>query len=256
MKTYHRILATIAILSTIITLPTIAQTQPPPTTKITQKIRWKPPIPPSSIGIPGNRAQGGGTRGCKPYSGIVALVPLTPQNIAWGKTIANRPTVWLNIPQGLTKDLPIEIVVREQNGKPIAKQLFTTKDKISSGTIGVTFPPATVMQIDRTYRWEIALYCDTEERIDRPLIIQGKIQRVAAPNSFSTAKSPIEITQILAENGIWYDALTQLGDRLAKTKDRDRDLANAWLELLRSAGINGSDRIRDWSFLDKPSTRG
>jgi hypothetical protein len=253
MKTHHRILATIAILSTTIILPTIAQTQPPPTTKITQKIRWKPPIPPSSIGIPGNRAQGGGTRGCKPYSGIAALVPLTFQNIAWGKTIANRPTVWLNIPQGLAKDLPIEIVVRSLNGKPIAKQLFTTKDRISSGTIGVTFPPATVMQIDRTYHWEIALYCDTEARIDRPLIIQGKIQRVAVPTSFSTTKSPLEIAQILAENGIWYDALTQLGDRLAKTKDRD--LATAWLELLRSAGINGSDGIRDWSFLDKPSSQ-
>jgi Domain of Unknown Function (DUF928) len=254
MKIHHRVLATIAILSTIVILPTIVQTQPPPKAKIAQKIRWKPPIPPSSIGIPGNRAQGGGTRGCKPYSGIAALVPLLPQNIAWGRTIANRPTVWLNIPQGLAKDLPIEIVVRSPNGKPIAKQLFTTKNKISSGTIGVTFPPATVMEIDRTYQWEIAFYCDTEDRIDRPLVIQGKIQRVAKPNSLSTAKFPLEVTQILAENGIWYDALTQLGERLTKTKDRD--LSNAWLELLRSAGINGSDLIRDWSYLDKPSSRG
>ena len=112
----------IVILSTIATatiLPSIAQTNPLKP-KTSSKIRWKPPIPPSSLGIPGNRAQGGGTRGCKPYQGIAALVPLSPQNIAWGQTIANRPTVWLNIPQGLAKDLPIEIAVREQNGKPIA----------------------------------------------------------------------------------------------------------------------------------------
>jgi hypothetical protein len=238
MKTHHRILVTIAILTTTITLPTIVQTQPPPKTKI----RWKPPIPPSSIGIPGNRAQGGGTRGCKPYGGIAALVPLTPQNIAWGRTIVNRPTVWLNVPQGLAKDLPIEIVVREQNGKPIAKQLFTTKNQLSSGTIGVIFPPKTVLSIDRTYRWEVALYCDTEDRVDRPLIIQGKIQRVTAPSNISTAKSPLEKTQILAENGIWYDALTQVSDPLCKSKNPE--LASTRAELLRSANISGSDLIR------------
>jgi Domain of Unknown Function (DUF928) len=241
MKTYHRILVTIAILSTTITLPTIVQTQPPSKTKISQKIRWKPPIPPSSIGIPGNRAQGGGTRGCKPYSGIAALVPLTPQNVAWGRTLTNRPTVWLNVPQGLATNLPIEIVVREQNGKPIAKQLFTTKNQLSSGTIGVTFPSATVLQIDRTYRWEVALYCDTEDRVDRPLVIQGKIQRVTLP-TISTTKSPLELAQILAENGIWYDALSQVSDPLCRTKNPE--LASARSELLRSAKISDSDRIR------------
>jgi hypothetical protein len=250
MKNYHRILATIAILTTTITLPTIVQTQPPPKPKISQKIRWKPPIPPSSIGIPGNRAQGGGTRGCKPYSGIAALVPLTPQNVAWGRTIVNRPTVWLKAPQGLAKDLPIEIVIREQNGKPIAKQLFTTKNKRSAGTIGVTFPAKTVLQLDRTYRWEVALYCDTEERVDRPLIIQGKIERVTPPTALSTAKSPLEIAQILAENGIWYDALTQLGNNLYKSKDPE--LASARSELLRSANISGADLIHDWIFVDRP----
>jgi CHASE2 domain-containing sensor protein len=38
----------------VIICPTIVQTQPPPKTKPTQQIRWKPPILPSSIGIPGN----------------------------------------------------------------------------------------------------------------------------------------------------------------------------------------------------------
>jgi Domain of Unknown Function (DUF928) len=242
MKTHHRILATIAILSTIVALPIIVQTQPPPKLKISQKIRWKPPIPPSSLGIPGNRAQGGGTRGCKPYGGIAALVPLTPQSIAWGRTLVNRPTVWLNAPQGLAKDLQIGIIVREQNGKPIAKQLFTTKNKLSSGTIGVTFPPTTALSIDRTYRWEVALYCDSEDRVDRPLAIQGNIQRVTAPTTLSTAKSPLEITQILAEKGIWYDALTQVSDPLCRTKNPE--LASARSELLRSANMSGSDLIR------------
>jgi Domain of Unknown Function (DUF928) len=251
-------LATIVILSTIATtavFPTIAQTNPqanPIKPKTSPKIRWKPPIPPSSLGIPGNRAQGGGTRGCKPYQGIAALVPSSPQKIAWGQTIANRPTVWLNIPQGLAKDLSIEIAVREQNGKPVAKQLLTTKNQIAAGAIGVAFPPATVLQLDRTYRWEVAVYCDNAENIDSPLVVQGQIQRIATPPQFSTAKVPLEMAQILAEQGIWYDAISQLGNRLAKTKEPN--LTTAWLELLKSAGIKRSELIRNWHLIDSIDT--
>ena len=237
----------LVILSTLATttiLPTIAQTNPLKP-KTSSKIRWKPPIPPSSLGIPGNRAQGGGTRGCKPYQGIAALVPLSPQNIAWGQTIANRPTVWLNIPQGLAKDLPIEIAVREQNGKPIAKQLLTTKHQIAAGAIGVSFPPTALLQLDRTYHWEVSFYCDREERVDSPLVIQGQIQRIATPAQLATAKPPLEMAQALAEKGIWYDAISQMGNRLVKTKEPE--LTTAWSELLKGAGIKGSDLIHNWN---------
>jgi hypothetical protein len=233
---------------TITTFPALAKT--PALPKSNLKIRWKPPIPPSSLGIPGNRAQGGGTRGCQPYRGITALVPKLSQNIAWGQTIVDRPTVWLNAPQGLTKDLQMEIAVREQNGNPIAKQLFTTKSKILPGAISISFPSATVLKIDRTYHWTVAFYCDTDERIDSPLLIQGQIQRIAAPATFTTAKSSLERIQILAANGIWYDALTQLGDRVRQTKNRES--STAWAELLKSAGINGRDSL---SLLQRQTLR-
>lgn len=117
MKTSHqlqKIAFLLAALFTTTTFPALAKT--PATRTPNLKIRWKPPIPPSTLGIPGNRAQGGGTRGCQPYRGITALVPKLPQQIAWGQTIGDRPTVWLNVPRGLTKDLQMEIAVREQNG--------------------------------------------------------------------------------------------------------------------------------------------
>ncbi|NJR32018.1 MAG: DUF928 domain-containing protein [Chamaesiphon sp. CSU_1_12] len=244
-------LVAIALLSTIVTsatLPNITHAQSAIKPKPSPKIRWKPPIPPSSLGIPGNRAQGGGTRGCKPYQGITALVPLSPQNIPWGRTIANRPTVWLHVPQELPKDLPIEIAVREQNGKPIAKQLFLTKSSISSGAIGISFPISTALQVNRIYRWEVSLYCDSQERVDRPLVVQGQIQRIAAPVKLAAAKTDLEITQIFAETGIWYDAITQIGNRLAKTKEPE--LVTAWSELIKSAGIKGLVRIQNWSAIE------
>ena len=240
----HLRLATILLLAatlTTTTFPTLAN--PPTPTKVSPKIRWKPPTPPSSLGIPGNRAQGGGTRGCQPYRGITALVPKLPGQIAWGQTIADRPTVWLNAPQGLAPDLLMEIAVREQNGQLVAKQSSTTKRKILSGAIGITFPPTAVLKLDRTYHWAVAFYCDTNDRVDRPFLVQGQIGRIAAPTALTTTKSPLESIQILAENGIWYDALTQLGNRFRHTKDRET--ATTWAALLKSAGINGGSKIQD-----------
>jgi Domain of Unknown Function (DUF928) len=244
MKTPHRIkkiarnfcLVTILLLSTLLTTTTF-----PTFAKPNLKIRWKPPTPPSSLGIPGNRAQGGGTRSERQLSGITALVPKLNRKVRWGRTISDRPTVWLNAPQGLAPDLLIEIAVREQNGKLIAKQLFTTSSKISPGAISISFPSAAVLEIDHNYQWSVALY--SKERVDRPFLVQGQIQRVAAPIAITTAKSSWESIQILAENGIWYDALTQLGDHLRQTKDQETSVA--WTALLKSAGISGSNQIQD-----------
>jgi Domain of Unknown Function (DUF928) len=234
-------LATILILAailTITTVPTIAQPKPLSSPKNSLKIRWKPPIPPTSLGIPSNRAQGGATRGCQPYQGMIALVPLSPQKIAWGQTIVDRPTLWFNAPQGLKANLLLEIALRAQNGQPIAKQSFTTKQNIAAGAIGILLPLGTKLQLDRPYRWEVALYCDTEERVDSPLILQGQIQRINPPTQLATAKSPLEMAQILAAKGIWYDAISELGNSLATTKDRE--LATVWSELLRSASLNSN----------------
>ena len=259
MKTLDRLqqlshLATIVILSAIVTtakFPAIAKNPSTAKPKSDLKIRWKPPIPPTSLGIPGNRAQGGGTRGgCQTYREITALVPKSPQQVPWGQTISDRPTVWLNAPQGLAKDLPIEIAVRTENGKPIAKQLLTVDRDIPPGAIALPLPLGTILQVDRTYRWEVALYCGNEEQIDRSLSIQGEIQRIAPPKKISNLKSPLETAQILAENGIWYDAITQLGNGFRKTKDRQ--LVTAWAELLQAASVSGSDRIQDCCQFDRP----
>ncbi len=252
MKTPHRIkkitqnfrLITSLLLSAIVTTTTFPTFATPPTPpKPSPKIRWKPPTPPSSLGIPGNRAQGGGTRGCQPYRGITALVPKLPQQIFWGQTISDRPTVWLNTPQGLVPDLLMEITVREQNGQLVAKKSYTTKSKISPGAISISFPPTALLKIDRTYHWAVAFYCDNNERVDSPFLVQGQIQRIAAPTALTTGKSSLENIQILAENGIWYDALTQLGNRFRQSKDQE--ISNTWAALLKAAGISGSDKIQD-----------
>ncbi len=249
----HRLtLALLLAIATTLTFPSITPTQTPKP-KTTLKIRWKPPTPPSTLGIPGNRAQGGGTRsGCHSYRGITALVPLSPQKIHWGQTISERPSIWLNAPQGLTKDLPIEISVRSANGNPISKQLLTIANNIPAGAVSVTFPPDARLEVDRTYRWEVALYCDIDDRIDRPFVIQGQIKRITPPPKLETATSTLNSVQILAENGIWYDAIFILGTQIRQNKDRQ--LTTAWSDLLKAASVRGSYLVRDCCQFDLVGT--
>jgi Domain of Unknown Function (DUF928) len=214
------------------TIPVQAATPVVTKSKPSRKIRWKPPTPPNDLGIPGNRGQGGGQRGgCKQYADVTALVPRNPQGIYWGQTMRDRPTVWLNTPQGLSADLLMEIAVRDENGQPIAKQLLTTP-LTPAGVISVPFPATATLAENHTYHWEVSFYCD-QDVPDKPFIVQGQIQRVA-PQPLPI--DPLEQAQLLAERGIWFDALTLLGD--AHRASKTENLAIGWDELLQSAAIN------------------
>jgi hypothetical protein len=142
--------------------------------------------------------------------------------------------------------------VRSANGNPIAKQLSTIATNIPAGAVGIAFPPDTTLEVDRTYRWEIAFYCDTDERIDRPFVIQGQIKRITPPSKLETATSTLDRVQILAENGIWYDAISTLGAQLRH--NQDRQLAAAWADLLAAAGVKGSKLVRDCCQFDPVAT--
>jgi Domain of Unknown Function (DUF928) len=193
---------------------------------------------PGSLGIPGNRGQGGGQRGdCNPYTGITAIVPRTAQGIYWGQTASDRPVLWLNLPQGLGDDRLMEITVRELNGKPIGKQRLTPP-VTPAGVISLPFP-AIALAENQSDRWEVADYCDPAMP-DQPFVIEGQIQRVA-PIVLPTDR--LEQVQVLADRGIWFDALTVLGG--ARRSGNEPDLTLAWNELLQSAAISGGDQIHN-----------
>jgi Domain of Unknown Function (DUF928) len=223
----------------IYSLATVAISVAPATAakpKISRKIRWKPPQAPGRLGIPGNRGQGGGQRSdCNPDTGITAIVPRTAQGIYWGQTASDRPVLWLNLPQGLGNDRLVEITVRELNGKPIGKQQLTLP-VTPAGVISLPFP-AIALAENQSYRWEVAFYCDPEMP-DQPFVIEGQIQRVAP---IALPADRLEQAELLADRGIWFDALTALGG--ARRSENAPNLTLAWNELLQSAAISGGDQI-------------
>jgi hypothetical protein len=215
---------------TLLSQPAIAKT------RVSRKIRWKPPTPPRQLGIPGSRGQGGGQRSdCQAYDDLQALVPLTAEGVAWGQTVSQRPTLWFYSPNGLAANLTLEVTLRQTNGEPVAKQRWQTQ-AISPGTIRIPLPEATKLNLEETYRWDVAIYCDPDHP-DQPVIRQGYIQRITIADRLPCL--PIARAEALAERGIWYDALTVLGDAMVGNRPTAESEAalEIWQALLTAAQL-------------------
>ncbi len=208
------------------------------------KIQYAP-SPPPTIGTPQGSGRGAGSRGpaCKRYENVTALVPLTQpptQPTRWGLTTREYPTIWLSAPQGLAASVPIELVIQEAAGQNRFRTVVQTSE-VSAGIFSLALPTAAPpLQIGKTYRWSISIYCDPDA-IDIPVTVQGLIQRVALPSKLqsqiATTHNVSEQANLYARNGLWYDALTTLGEGL-RSHD-DPGIATALKDLLRQANLNG-----------------
>lgn len=220
-------------------LPAMAQpTQPGDSSGI----QFSPPIPPDT-GEPGDRGQGGGARGdCPQYEGLLGLVPQVQTRtgpISWGLTTRDRPTVWVYAPRGIQAATPLEFVLRERSGKTVYKQRFQAT-ATPAGVVSLPLPSTSpALQVGQSYRWTFSVYCNAQTP-DRPVTLRGSIQRVAPgaglQQQLTQAKTPQEQAFAYASAGIWYDALTLLGQRL-QTTSRYSSTQTAWADLLRQGKL-------------------
>lgn len=212
----------------------------PPAQTITQakreKVRWRPPPPPPTLGEPRGRGQGGGSRGdCQDYRYVTPLVPRTSTGVRWGRTVNDRPQLWVYTPRGFVDNLPIELRLIDQQGKTIAKQGFRAQ-ATPAGVVALPFPE---LPSETTYWWELSVYCDAEFP-DVPIVRRGLIQRVSPSadirNRQQQANEAIAQTTFYAEQGLWYDALDAIGADVSFTPSQRLE---GWRELLQQADLSG-----------------
>lgn len=197
------------------------------------------PAPPDT-GEPTTGAdRGGATR-----DPIVALVPLakfsrTQLDSRWGLTTVDRPTFWFHLPDQVLANQKTTFTLWDQAGKIVYQTKFTTPV-----TAPVTFQvvlPATVLPlaVSQTYRWQLAMEL---LEVDDLRMITGFVQRVQPSaqlqQQLATAKTPLEQAVVYARHGIWYDALTILGDE-NQTGRQDSAIAAAWTDLLKQIKLHG-----------------
>lgn len=147
----------------------------------------------------------------------IPMMPLAPADADYGgRTVDAQPTFWVYVPYALDANSPITFAILDEEGHDLYQSTFTTT--ASAGIYGLEVPASVELAEGRYYDWYVLVYCDDPERQDVPSFASGWVQRVAPPATLDHAAlsemSPVEQSHVYAENLLWYDALTPLGETL------------------------------------------
>ena len=190
---------------------------------------YKPPL----RGSPGGRV-GGGTRGIS-LEPPVSLSVLVPDHVA--VTLQSQPHLYWFISRKTTH--PIEVTITEKDAvKPVLEARLKPPEKAGFQCIRLA-DHGIQLRRNVPYKWFVAVLTDPDRR-SRDTLSGGMIEVVspspdlsAKLNQTAKAKQPFA----LAEEGIWYDALAALSDRI-EASPKDLSLRKQRAALLEQVGLN------------------
>jgi len=172
----------------------------------------------------------------------------------WGYTTSERPTFWVYVPYSDPK-IPARLTIDDvEAGTTIYEQPVTlpTQPGILSLQVPKTAPG---LQPGKRYSWFFTLECKASTAAATNSInVQATVirDRLPATTGQLTATPSVENTKIYAQNGFWYDALTELAT-LRQQKPQDPELTQSWQELL--SGIATTDKAKQNFKLDQISSQ-
>jgi hypothetical protein len=189
---------------------------------------YKPPL----RGSPGGRV-GGGTRGAS-LEAPVSLSVLVPDHV--GLTLQSQPSLYWFVSRKPAQ--PVEFTLTEKDSvKPLVEARLRPLEKAGIQRIrladhGVQLRPNVL------YKWFVAIVNDPGRR-SRDILSGGMIEVVAVSGELSAklnqtpkARQPF----VLAEEGLWYDALAGLSDRIDGAP-KDLSLRKQRAALLDQVGL-------------------
>jgi len=190
---------------------------------------YKPPL----RGSPGGRV-GGGTRGAS-LEAPVSLSVLVPDHV--GITLQSQPHLYWFISRKTTH--PIEVTITEKDAvKPVLEARLKPLEKEGFQCIRLA-DHAVQLRRNVPYKWFVAVVTDPDRR-SRDILSGGMIEVVSPSSDLSArlnqtpkAKQPF----VLAEEGIWYDALAGVSDRI-DASPKDLSLRKQRAALLNQVGLN------------------
>jgi hypothetical protein len=153
--------------------------------------------------------------------------------VQWGFTTASHPTVWLSAPEGLEEGVAIEFALWNQ-AQLVHRSTHSTASA-PAGSVSLTPTDAPTLELGEVYYWTVSIFCDAETP-DVPVTIGAYIQRIAAPENWDATAEPLQQSAAYARAGIWYDALTVLGNQYRE--DGNSAIADAWTTLLQQANLS------------------
>jgi hypothetical protein len=190
---------------------------------------YKPPL----RGSPGGRV-GGGTRGAS-LEASVSLSVLVPDHV--GLTLQSQPHLYWFISRKPTQ--PIEFTLTEKDAvKPVLEVRLKPLEKPGIQCIRLA-DHGVQLRENVPYKWFVAVVTDPNRR-SKDILSGGMIEFLRASADLSAklgrtpkAKQPF----VLAEEGIWYDALAGVSDRI-DAAPKDLSLRKQRAALLDQVGLN------------------
>ncbi|MEM6518683.1 MAG: DUF928 domain-containing protein [Cyanobacteria bacterium P01_D01_bin.71] len=193
------------------------------------------PYNPPNRGAPGRSStvRDAGSRGC----GIIALEPTQTH---WGETLQPQPTFWVFL---LEADRTVQLTVAAEGSEDIA--YTATYAEIPQVGVSRLSPPEDVpaLEPDVPYRWTLSVDCPDESGEDPATT--GIVVRRSPSEEFTQqldAADTADRIALLASYGLWYDALTEIGDW--RLQDPQSDTAFlAWASLLEHDTVQLHDVV-------------
>ncbi|MCT7973687.1 DUF928 domain-containing protein [Laspinema olomoucense] len=161
-------------------------------------------------------------------------------------TVSDSPTFWFSVPYHAP--LQAEFALVNENAEELYSTTITLPE--NPGIIGIGIPAVAtdkLLELGKYYRWQLTIVCYPDRPSLNNLFVQGWVQQVTPSQQISQwqginrQEMPYEtLRQAVAgyaTEGIWYDALTLLGDRRLQNPSNS-EIAGDWQSLLNSVNLD------------------
>jgi hypothetical protein len=186
--------------------------------------------------------RGGASRGnltCAqtPQATTAQFMLLTPSHAQESLTVSERPTLFAYIPP--TSAQKAFFSLNDDAGKTYYQT--TLRVPQTGGIVSIRLPDTMApLQVGKSYRWGVAILCAGKLRPDSPFISSWIQRTLLSPQLLSQAQraTALDRAALYGKQGVWYDTLTTLA-KLKRQQPNDRAIANNWLQVLKSVGLEG-----------------
>lgn len=211
---------------------------------------------PTNRGLPPAEA-GAGSRGssCVTYSkdptssdpkavlNLTALVPKSnsPTEGELGLTVSDRPTFVGYIPKPNNVESGELLIFEKVSDRPdrlLIRQSFPLSDR--EGIVSINLSDnSQSLEVGKMYKWKLRIVCDPDDRSKDIVSNTVWLERIQpTPNLTNKLKNstPINLSAVYAEAGIWHEAIGSL-IKARQTQPNNSTLVTNWEQMLKSVGL-------------------
>ncbi|CCQ69685.1 hypothetical protein CWATWH0402_3458 [Crocosphaera watsonii WH 0402] len=171
---------------------------------------------------------------------ITALIPEIPSYLTDAETEDSprgqltykaSPTFWLYTFSPEDKPILLEFKIRDLSSQKIYEKTIRIEQTPIFGIISFALPKDLLeLKVNGIYQWQLSIDGQEEK-------IEGYLQRKPLPSQLNGQLSPEQRIEWYAENGIWYDLLTELA-QLRLQDPNNSQLKEQWDTLLEDSDVD------------------